>query len=216
MAAFSLEQGYYSRDEKGHAGIIIKDASGSPDGDAIGQRIWTVYYDADNNGEFTEQEASVYSDGNETELSIDTDKVGKYKVVLTAVETFADTIPKLLGEDAYRKDDTSEYGAEACVFEVGNEAPEARLTVEKSKSADIVFTLGDADKETMDTYNAKAEELKKILKEKGVDARIDAVTTSTLTAQDTFAWKEYDHYNYRDRYLPAMESISFMRVMTSG
>ena len=205
VAAFSLEQGYYSRDEKGHAGIIIKDASGSPDGDAIGQRIWTVYYDADNNGEFTEQEASVYSDGNETELSIDTDKVGKYKVVLTAVETFADTIPKLLGEDAYRKDDTSEYAAEACVFEVGNEAPEARLTVEKSKSADIVFTLGDADKETMDTYNAKAEELKKILKEKGVDARIDAVTTSTLTAQDTFAWKEYDHYNYRDRYLPAME-----------
>ena len=205
VAAFSLEHGYYSRDEKGHAGIIIKDASGSPDGDAIGQRIWTVYYDADNNGEFTEQEASVYSDGNETELSIDTDKVGKYKVVLTAVETFADTIPKLLGEDAYRKDDTSEYGAEACVFEVGNEAPEARLTVEKSKSADIVFTLGDADKETMDAYNAKAEELKKILKEKGVDARIDAVTTSTLTAQDTFAWKEYDHYNYKDKYLPAME-----------
>lgn len=200
VAAFSLEQGYYSRDEKGHAGIIIKDASSSPDGDAIGQRIWTVYYDTDNNGEFTEQEASVYSDGNETELSIDTDKVGKYKVVLTAVETFADTIPKLLAEDAYLRDDTSEYAAEACVFEVGNEAPEARLTVEKSKSADIVFTLGDADKETMDAYNAKAEELKKILKEKGVDARIDAVTTSTLTAQDTFAWKEYDHYNYRDKF----------------
>ena len=200
VAAFSLEQGYYSRDEQGHAGIAVKDASSSPDGDAIGQRIWTVYYDADNNGEFTEQEASVYSDGNETEPVIDTDKVGKYKVVLTAVETFTDTIPKLLAEDAYLRDDTSEYAVQACVFEVGNEAPEARLSVEKSKSADIVFTLGDADKETMDTYNAKAEELKKILKEKGVDARIDAVATSTLTAQDTFAWKEYDHYNYRDKF----------------
>lgn len=141
VAAFSLEQGYYSRDEKGHAEIIIRDASSSPDGDAIGQRIWTVYYDGDNNGEFTEQEASVCSDGNETELAIDTDKVGKYKVVLTAVETFTDTIPKLLAEDAYLRDDTSEYAAEVCVFEVGNEAPEARLTVEKSKSADIVFTL---------------------------------------------------------------------------
>ena len=195
MAAFSLEQGYYSRDEQGHAVISVRDASSSPDGDSIGQRIWTVYYDADNNGEFTGQEASVYSDKNETEFSIDTDKVGKYKVVLTVVETFTDTIPKLITEDAYLKDDTSGYAAEACVFEVGNEAPEARLTVEKSRSADIVFTLGDTDKDTMDAYNAKAEELKKILKEKGVDAKIDAVSTSTLTAQDTFAWKEYGHYN---------------------
>ncbi|MDE6627581.1 MAG: cellulose binding domain-containing protein, partial [Lachnospiraceae bacterium] len=205
VAAFDLEQGYYSRDEKGQAKIIVKDASSSPDGDAIGQRIWTVYYDEDNNGEFTEQEASVYSDENETELVIDTDKVGRYKVVLTVVETFTDTIPKLITEDAYLKDDTAEYPAESCVFEVGNEAPKARLSVEKSKSADIVFTLGDTDKNTMDTYNAKAEALKKILKEKGVDAKIDAVSTSTLTAQDTFAWKEYDHYNYSDRWLPALE-----------
>lgn len=28
--------------------------------------------------------------------------------------------------------------------------------------------------------------------------------SSTLTAQDTFAWTEYDHYNYRDYYLPTL------------
>ena len=204
-AAFELEQGYYSRDEKGNARIILKDASSSPDGDTIGQRIWTVYYDKDNNGEFTEQEASVYSDENETELVIDTDKVGRYKVMLTAVETFTDTIPKLITGDAYLRDDTSEYVTESCVFEVGNEAPQARLSVEKSRSADIVFTLGDADRETLDIYRAKAEELRKDLKEKGVDARVDTVSASMLTAQDTFAWKEYDHYNFPDKFLPKLE-----------
>ena len=195
VAAFGLEQGYYSRDEEGHASIAIQDNSNSPDGDAIGQRIWTVYYDADNNGDFTEDEASVYSDANETSLLIDTDNVGHYKVVLMVRETFSDTIPKLITDDAYLSDDTSEYTVESCVFEVGNVAPEARLTVEKEKSADIVFTISDADKDTINTYNAKAEALKDILAKKGVDARIDAVSTSTLTAQDTFAWKEYSHYN---------------------
>lgn len=28
--------------------------------------------------------------------------------------------------------------------------------------------------------------------------------SNTLTAQDTFAWTEYDHYNYSDRYLPTL------------
>ena len=29
--------------------------------------------------------------------------------------------------------------------------------------------------------------------------------SNTLTAQDTFAWTEYDHYNYTDRYLPTLD-----------
>lgn len=28
--------------------------------------------------------------------------------------------------------------------------------------------------------------------------------SSTLTAQDSFAWTAYDHYNYRDYYLPTL------------
>lgn len=29
--------------------------------------------------------------------------------------------------------------------------------------------------------------------------------SNTLTAQDTFAWTEYDHHNYTDRYLPTLD-----------
>ncbi len=205
LAAFALGENYYSRDKKGQAEITVTDASASPDGDEIGQRIWTVYYDKNNNGKFEDSEAEVYSDGNKTELVISTDKVGKYKAVLTVVETFTDTIPKLIGDEVFLRGDTSAYNSSACVFEVGNEAPEARLSVEKSKSADIVFTLGDADKETASIYSAKAEALKKILEEKGVDARIDVASSKTLTAQDTFAWEEFDHYNYSDRWLPTLD-----------
>ena len=219
LAAFALGENYYSRDKKGQAEITVTDASASPDGDEIGQRIWTVYYDKNNNGKFEDSEAEVYSDGNKTELVISTDKVGKYKAVLTVVETFTDTIPKLIGDEVFLRGDTSAYNSSACVFEVGNEAPEARLSVEKSKSADIVFTLGDADKETASIYSAKAEALKKILEEKGVDARIDVASSKTLTAQDTFAWEEYSHYNddgYENHILYEENSIKMVGYSRDG
>ena len=205
VAGFTLPAEYFGRDEKGNASVKLMDSSYSPDNDAIGQRIWTIYYDKNNDGTFAEDEAEVINDKNKTECTYQTNKVGKYKVVLRVIETFTDTIPKLLPKGAYKEDDTTELEDAACIFEVGNEAPQAKVDIEKSKSADIVFTVGDTDKETLDAYNAKAEGLKKILKEKGVDAKIDAISTSTLTAQDTFAWKEYDHYNYRDSILSTLE-----------
>lgn len=195
-ASFALSQTYLKRDKNGVAKAAFTCRSVSEDGDDIGQRIWTVYYDADNNGTFSEDEASVISDGNETEISFETENVGKYKVVLTAVETFEDTIPKLISDDAYLRDDTADMTETACIFEVGNEAPTANLDIEKSKSADIVFTVGDVDSDTLSEYNAKAEALKEILAEKGIDAKVDAISTSTITAQDSFAWKEYSHYNH--------------------
>ncbi|MBQ4060044.1 MAG: cellulose binding domain-containing protein [Lachnospiraceae bacterium] len=195
IAGFTLDSDYYTRNEGGTATIELKDCSTSPDGDVIGQRIWTIYYDENNDGVYDESEGSILSDGNETKVTFEIEKVGKYKVVLRVVETFEDTIPKFLPEDAYLQDDTTEYTEKECVFEVGNEAPLANLDIEKSKSVDIVFTVGDTDKDSLEVYNAKAESLKKILAEKEIDAKVDTVSTSTFTAQDTFAWKEYSHYN---------------------
>lgn len=35
--------------------------------------------------------------------------------------------------------------------------------------------------------------------------------SNTLTAQDTFAWDEYDHYNYYDRYTTSLDKhISYI------
>lgn len=194
-ADFELSDKYFMRDEEGKTYVHIDDSSVSPDGDTIGRRVWTIYYDKDNNGEFDESEGTVISDENEAAVDYTTENVGRYKVSITVYETFDDTIPKLLTEDAYLHDDTSGKAVSECVFEVGNEAPTAALDIEKSKSADIVFTVGETDADTMAVYTEKADELKTLLAENGIDAKVDAVSTSTYTAQDTFAWKEYGHYN---------------------
>ena len=204
-AGFVLESDTYSRNEEGKAVVHIADASYSPDGDSIGQRIWTIYYDENNDGIYEEVEGTVVSAENEAEIDYEATGVGCYKVVLQVVETFEDTISKLLEEGEYLKDDTLDIDEKSCVFEVGNEAPLASINIEKSKAVDIVFTAGDVDRETLNIYTEGAEALRKQLVEEGVDANIDTVSTSMLTAQDTFAWTEYDHYNYIDRYLPTLE-----------
>ena len=131
VAGVLLETNYYSRNEEGKAEISIKDQSASPDGDEIGKRIWTICYDVDNNGSYSEQ--TILQEENAKEVTFETDKVGKYKVILTVIETFEDTIPQLLLEDAYLQDDTSELDGQSCVLEVGNEAPGAKLDIQKSK-----------------------------------------------------------------------------------
>ena len=217
-ASFELQSGYYGRNEEGKATITLKDLSVSPDGDHIGQRIWTIYYDSDNNGEFSEAEATVISDGNETELTYETENVGKYRVLLQVKEIFEDTIPKLITDDVFLRDTTAEFSDADCVFEVGNEAPVADLKIEKSKSADIVFTLGDTGKDNINVYNAKAEELKTILANNGIDAKVDAISTSIYTAQDTFAWKEYSHYNcdgYENHIIYDEDSIQMVGYQSS-
>ena len=217
-ASFELQSGYYGRNEEGKATITLKDLSVSPDGDHIGQRIWTIYYDSDNNGEFSEAEATVISDGNETELTYETENVGKYRVLLQVKEIFEDTIPKLITDDVFLRDTTAEFSDADCVFEVGNEAPVANLKIEKSKSADIVFTLGDTGKDNINVYNTKAEELKTILANNGIDAKVDAISTSIYTAQDTFAWKEYSHYNcdgYENHIIYDEDSIQMVGYQSS-
>lgn len=217
-ASFELQSGYYGRNEEGKATITLKDLSVSPDGDHIGQRIWTIYYDSDNNGEFSEAEATVISDGNETELTYETENVGKYRVLLQVKEIFEDTIPKLITDDVFLRDTTAEFSDADCIFEVGNEAPVADLKIEKSKSADIVFTLGDTGKDNINVYNTKAEELKTILANNGIDAKVDAISTSIYTAQDTFAWKEYSHYNcdgYENHIIYDEDSIQMVGYQSS-
>ncbi len=98
VAGFELASDYYSRNEEGLAIIELKDCSGSLDGDVIGQRIWSIYYDSNNDGIYDESERSVLSDGNEEKVTFETEEVGKYKVVLRVVETYTDTIPKLLSK----------------------------------------------------------------------------------------------------------------------
>ena len=205
QADFTLTQKIVGRDKEGAASLTITDNSVSLDGDEIGSRTWFIYYDKNNDGIFSEDEKEKISEENEEKVTYTTKKVGKYKVLLKVKETFMDTIPELLSEDAYLTDTTEEYEKDSCVFEVGNKAPIANLDIRKENAADIVFALGEADQDSVEIYEKKAKELEKQLKKQGVDAKVDTVETSAFRAQDTFAWKEFDHYNYNDRWLPTQE-----------
>ena len=201
VADFKLNEGeenIYLRDSNGIAHISVTDMSVSEIGDDITKRIYGLYYDANNNGEFEEEEFVSQIDEHIPEINFDLQSVGKYKITLYVQETFTDTIPELIRDSDYLSAETSK------VFEIVNQAPESSMSLEKSRIADIIFTVGNADREILDKYVIAGEQVKEKLKELGIEANVSTVSTSALTAQDTFAWTEYDHYNYSDWYLPTI------------
>ncbi|MBR3771569.1 MAG: hypothetical protein IKL07_04815, partial [Clostridium sp.] len=194
IANFTVEH-YFTRDKNGDATIELEDNSYSPDGDEIGSRIWTLFYDENNDSEFTDDEKTVISNTNETEITYTTKKVGNYKIELSVKETFDDTIPSMLEQDIFLTGDTSTLEEEVKEFTVGNKKPKATIAIEKAKAADIVFTVGSVDDESMKLYGDKIEQIKKDLEDSGIDAKISTVSSSVLTAKDTFAWQEFSHDN---------------------
>lgn len=186
------EENVFVRDEKGTVNLLIQDKSISELGDEISARLYKVYYDKDGDGEYAEEELINSSDNNETELRLECNNVGKYKIILNIKESFKDTIVSLIDETSYLGNSYEEE------FEICNQAPVSSISIEKSRTADIVFTTGSADKDTLSKYAEKTEKVKEQLEEQGIKAKVSTVSTSAFTAKDTFAWKEYDHCYYED------------------
>ncbi|MBP5433123.1 RHS repeat-associated core domain-containing protein [Ruminococcus sp.] len=205
VADFTKEFDTTGRSEDGTVDIKLTDNSYSLDGDDIGSRVWSVFFDSDNDGDFSDEEEDIFSTGNESEVSYNARSVGKYRFELHAAEVFSDTIPSLLTEDAYRVADTSRNESKKYEVEVTNEAPESHSGISKAKNVDIVITAGNLDVEDIAEINRNVDEVKSELEDKGFSVNLETMSTSTLTAKDTFAWKEYDHYNYVDRYLPTLD-----------
>ena len=207
VADFWKEVEVTGRDSEGKAEIKLEDTSYSPDGDEIGSRVWSVFFDSDNDGDFSDEEEKVFSVGNETKVTFTADSVGKYKFNLHAAEVFTDTIKSLISDDAYLVADSNSNGENSSkpVVEVTNEAPKSHSGISRAKNVDIVITAGNTDIDEINTLNRNIEEVKKELEAKGFSVNLSTLSTSTLTAKDTFAWKEYDHYNYKDQYLPTLE-----------
>lgn len=202
---FDVENRTYIRDEKGTAVVNLTDASASEAGDTITERIWKLYYDADQDGTYTEEELVDTKKGNETKIKYSLQNVGKYKVSLRIQEHFDDTIESLIDGTEYLRGDTGEKPEEEVVFEITNQAPSSSMSIQKSRTADIIFTVGNADGETLEQYAAETGKVQEYMEQQGIHAKVSTVSTSALTAQDTFAWKEYDHYNYKDGSHPALE-----------
>ncbi|MBC8059571.1 MAG: hypothetical protein H7Y18_02790, partial [Clostridiaceae bacterium] len=76
--------------------------------------------------------------------------------------------------------------------------------MQKAKNADIVFTVGRADFTKINDFSNRIEAFKKVLQDKGINANVTTVSTSSITASDSFAWDTYDHYNFRQSYGPTL------------
>lgn len=120
------------------ATVILKDKSFSSDNDIIGKRIWFYYYDTNNDGKFDDEEKQIINDENFEEYIFATEKVGNILIGLEVVESFDNTIKKLLTDDDYLTDITTK--ADNAYFEVGNIAPEAKVEISKAKALDLAFT----------------------------------------------------------------------------
>ncbi len=182
----------FVRNSNGKLNITVCDESSSEIGDEINYRHYILFYDSDNDNIFDDTEIIDERDGDGSSFNYELDNVGKYKIVLNVKETFTDTIPSLIDDSVYLSGNTEK------VFEITNQAPKSKVTVEKSKIADIIFTVGSADKDVLNAYSEASKLVEDKLKEKGIEANITTVSTSAITATDTFAWKEYDHPGFND------------------
>lgn len=205
VAGFWKEFDTVQRNSEGIAPITLDDTSYSLDGDTIGSRVWSVSFDSDNDGDFSDETPEIFSVGNETSVTYQAESVGKYKFSLSVAEVFDNTIPSLISQDAYLIGNTDSMAEALCTVEVTNEAPASYSGISKAKNVDIVVTVGNAEVNSVETLNSNIERIKADLESKGYSVNLTTVATSTLTAKDTFAWDEYDHYNYKDRYLPTLE-----------
>ena len=191
-------EGVFVRNGSGKTNITVNDESSSELGDEINYRHYKLFYDVNNDGTYDDAEIIDERDGDGSFFNYELENVGKYKIVLDVKETFTDTIPELIDDSAYLSGNTEKE------FEITNQAPESKVTVEKSKIADIIFTVGSANKDVINAYSEASKLVEDKLKEKGIEANVTTVSTSAITATDTFAWKEYDHYDYRDYWLPTI------------
>ena len=99
---------YVDSNGKAYGKLMITDMSYSPDGDMIGKRKWLFRYDANNDGNFSDEPFTLISDANKLAEVINVHEVGDYMVDLEVTEDipFWDTIPELI-TDADKKKDTS-------------------------------------------------------------------------------------------------------------
>lgn len=73
---------------------------------------------------------------------------------------------------------------------------EISVKIRDERVVDLILTTSSNDTALIKQYADKIEKIKKKLEKQGYIVNLCSVETSYLTAQDTFAWNEYDHPNY--------------------
>jgi hypothetical protein len=90
VADFTISQQQIYRDPSNanKATFVLTDKSSSPDGDTINQRIWYMYYDSNNDGNFLDETRQVLDSTNQTTMQVPVTDVGRYRFELEVVEGF--------------------------------------------------------------------------------------------------------------------------------
>ncbi len=113
--------------------INVTDQSYSPDGDIISSRVWTYFYDSDNDGDFTDETVMGSIDsGTDKDIEIKAPEVGNYKITLKVKEEFGqETIISFVSE--------SDYLTSACDgrAECINNAPSASFSLVEKQLVDV-------------------------------------------------------------------------------
>lgn len=70
------------------------------------------------------------------------------------------------------------------------------ISLRDERVVDLIFTTSSEDTELINKHAAQIETIKDKLEKMGYVVNLSDVSTSYLSAKDTFAWIEYDHPNY--------------------
>jgi hypothetical protein len=87
--------------------FVLTNKSSSPDGDTINQRIWYMFYDLNNDGNFSDETRQVFDSTNKTTIQVPVTDVGKYKFELEVVEAFGQpTLSQFITSSDYKRAQT--------------------------------------------------------------------------------------------------------------
>ena len=78
------------------------------------------------------------------------------------------------------------------------------VNLREKKIVDLVLVNGTEDVELSNKFADRIEEIKNELESLGYSVNVGAAKSTQYTAQDTFAWQEYDHKNYIDKYVESV------------
>ena len=193
VADFYIQSSYIRDPENSNKATISPICTSyTTDGDIINQRIWSIRFDSDNDGDFSDEDRIVFSNNNDPNPSIEVDHVGKYLIELEVVEEFnQETIDKFVTSSDRRRDNTDDKDIAEKVTEVINVAPYTNFEVKEKKKVDLIFTVGEAAPAKIENLPGKVENLiKRKLLENNVDAEdiyIETMQTSSISTEESGA-----------------------------
>ena len=233
------------RYDSGYATITIRDTSYSEDNDYIGNLIYQVYYDSDNDGGFENGymtiDMSTYADGETKTISapwgeqllavahkpagkawsvdVKTKSVGDYKIECTAIEAFGqETIPAFVVPTDYKRDDTSDKPIIEKNVEVINLAPYAAFGITEKRKVDIRIAVANSDAAHLNSVNTKINAiLKPIMAAKNIDVNVTA--TSEMVATGSIPINKFyfsDNSNYDIKYYDEAADRVFTALVTNA